>query len=127
MYTLPFSFASTIVHGEKIGRQIGFPTANFAATPREEDLEKGVHFGFCEIEGKKYSCLSYFGPRLVFGEVKNCFEVFIYDFAGDLYDSKLEVTLTDFLRQPMHFDGLPSLTAQLEKDKAAGEALRTTP
>ncbi len=87
--SLPFTFSGKIVHGERVGRTIGFPTANFDHVPNEEDLDNGVHVGFCRINKQKYYCLSYFGPRFLFGEVKNRFEVYIYDFTGQLYDKTL--------------------------------------
>jgi|SRR5579859_1267363 len=114
---LPFTFSGRIVHGEKVGRTIGFPTANFDHTPNENELDTGVHLGFCHIDNKKYYCLSYFGPRFIFGEVKNCFEVYIYNFAGQLYGETLSIALTNFLRPPIKINSLEQLRQQLEEDK----------
>ena len=118
------TFIATVVHGEKVGRTIGFPTANLDFVPDESVLRPGVYFGSCTVTGKKYDCLPYFGPRLIFGEVNNIFEVYIFDFAEEIYGQKMEIHITDFLRSPVKVDSLDALKALLENDKANGQKLR---
>ncbi|HYD35670.1 MAG TPA: riboflavin kinase [Vitreimonas sp.] len=119
----PRTYQGKVINGEKVGRKIGFPTANLDTLPSEENLNPGVYFGECVIDGHHYFGLAYFGPRLIFGEVKPNFEIYLYDFTSDLYDQVLEVTLTHYLRSPMPFDSLAALQTQLEQDKAMGQQL----
>jgi riboflavin kinase/FMN adenylyltransferase len=125
--SLPFEWSGLVVDGEKIGRTIGFPTANLDAIPSEENLATGVYFGSCEVKdaenasySKTFSCITYFGPRLVFSEVKNVFETYLYDFSGNLYGKTLHFSLTHFIRPPLKLNSLEELKSQLEKDKQAG-------
>lgn len=122
--TPPLIYSSTIVHGDKVGRQLGFPTANFKTAPNPADLESGVYLGQAWTKPEeKHHCLTYFGPRLIFGELHHNFEVFIYDFDGDLYDQILHVELSEFMRAPLPFTSLEALRIQLEEDKKAGQKL----
>lgn len=120
----PFSFTSTVIHGEKVGRTINFPTANLADNPSKKDLTQGVYFGTCQLsEATSHFCLVYFGPRYIFGEEKDNFEVYLYDFQGDLYGQSITVNLTHFLRPPLQLPDLNSLKVQLEQDKLLGSEL----
>jgi riboflavin kinase/FMN adenylyltransferase len=124
----PIEAAGLVVHGEKVGRTIGFPTANLdISTEVASTLEPGVYFGTCRISGKTqtWSCLPYFGPRFIFGEKNNVFEVFIYDFNQNIYDQMVEVTLTHYLRGPMDIRSLEHLQQQLTIDKETGKTLIT--
>lgn len=118
------TFAGTVIHGEKVGRTIEFPTANLDFVPSEVILKVGVYFGSCTVNGNTFDCLPYFGPRLIFGEVNNIFEVYIFDFAEEIYDQKIEIHITDFLRSPVKVNSLEALKALLENDKANGQKLR---
>jgi riboflavin kinase/FMN adenylyltransferase len=108
-----------VIHGEKVGRQMGFPTINLDVLPQDE-LPKGVYIGSCILKEQKHDCLAYFGPRLIFGEQKNCFEAYIYDFNEEVYGEEVEVQLFTFIRPPMPFTTLAALQAQLEQDKMKG-------
>src|SRR5260221_461226 len=114
-----FTHSGIVIHGEKVGRTIGFPTINIDVLPSSE-LAKGVYAGTCQIVGKEYDCIVYFGPRLIFGEKKDCFEAYIYNFDQKIYDQKVEFTMYAFIREPLPFTNLPDLQAQLEKDKIDG-------
>src|SRR5260221_11478568 len=115
-----FTHAGIVIHGEKVGRQIGFPTVNIDRLPSTE-LAKGVYVGSCLIDDKTYDCLAYFGPRLIFGEQKDCFEAYIYNFNQEIYGKNIEFTMLSFVRAPLPFTTLPDLKAQLEQDKIQGK------
>lgn len=124
---ISFSFDGTIVPGEQVGRTIGFPTANFAIAPSPTDLPQGVYFGWCEVDesSNSHPCLAYFGPRHIFGEVHLNFEVYVYNFSGDLYGKRVFAHLTHFVREPVKITTLPELQELLERDKQTGlELLR---
>jgi riboflavin kinase/FMN adenylyltransferase len=124
--TPPIRHLGTVIHGEKVGRTIGFPTANLAQTPNPESVKPGVYFGQSQVVGETtwYDCLVYFGPRYIFGEQVNSFEVFIYDFSGDMYGKELAVMLSHFQRHPEKITNLEQLQQLLERDKLVGETLR---
>lgn len=118
-----FSFSGKVIHGEKVGRTIGFPTANLDFLPRLNELERGVYFGHAHIDEKTYPCLAYFGPRYIFGEEKDNFEVYLYEFNRDLYGKRLFGNLDFFIRSPKKIQGLAALQKQLEDDKKIGLTL----
>jgi riboflavin kinase / FMN adenylyltransferase len=129
--TPPLHHSGVVVHGEKVGRTIGFPTANIAQAPTTDELKPGVYFGKCQAidsESKEepafYDCLAYFGPRYIFGEEVNSFEVFIYDFNQDLYGKTISVLLSHYQRPPQKVSSLDQLRQLLERDKLVGETLR---
>lgn len=124
---LPFKFTGKVIPGNKMGRKIGFPTANLDRVPRESALTPGVYAGTCNIyqddriKNQELKCLVYFGPRYVFGQKQNSFEVYLYNFDQSIYDLILEVTLTKFIRAPKKTASLIELKEQLEKDKRLGQ------
>ncbi len=122
MTTLPRVITGTVISGDQIGRTIGFPTANLKTSDISADLEPGVYYAECELReiGEVKPGLAYFGPRLIFGELTNSFEIYLYDFDRDVYGQELAVTLLAFMRPPLQIDSLPELKAQLEHDKQAG-------
>ncbi|MBL9062170.1 bifunctional riboflavin kinase/FAD synthetase [Tabrizicola sp.] len=110
-----------VIHGEKRGRELGFPTANMELSglhlPRfgvyavKVDVLTGPHAG-------SYMGASSLGVRPMFdGEVPNI-ETFLFDFKGDLYGHHLSIALVDFLRPEMKFDGLAALITQMDADCA---------
>ena len=110
-----------VIHGEKRGRELGYPTANMALT--------GLHlprFGVYAVkvdvltgpQAGSYMGASSLGVRPMFnGEVPNL-ETYLLDFKGDLYGHHLSVALVEFLRPELKFDGLPALITQMEADCA---------
>ncbi len=121
--TLPQTISGKVIHGEEVGRTIGFPTANLDVNPSEENIDAGVYFGKCQIGDETYFCLPYFGPRLIFGETKNVFEVYIFDFDQKIYDQTVTVQLIKFMRPPVQVHSLAELKELLETDKANGRLL----
>ena len=115
-----------IIHGEKRGRELGFPTANMALT--------GLHlprFGVYAVkvdvlsgpQAGSYMGAASLGVRPMFaGEVPNL-ETFLLDFKGDLYGHHISVALVEYLRDEMKFDGLPALIEQMNADCARARAI----
>lgn len=110
-----------VLHGDKRGRELGFPTANMAITglhpPRfgvyavKVDVLSGPHRG-------SYHGAASIGVRPMFGiNQPNC-ESFLFDFSGDLYGEHLSVALVNYLRPEMKFDSLDALIAQMHEDCA---------
>lgn len=108
-----------VLHGDKRGRDLGYPTANMAVNglhlPRlgiyavKVDVLTGPHRG-------TYDGAASLGVRPMFGTNRPNLESFLFDFSGDLYGEHLSVALVDWLRPEMVFDGLPALIAQMNAD-----------
>lgn len=108
-----------VLHGDKRGRDLGFPTANMAITalhpPRfgvyavKVDVLTGPHAG-------SYDGAASLGVRPMFGENLPNLETFLFDFDGDLYGAEISVGLVEFLRPEVKFDGLEALIAQMNAD-----------
>lgn len=124
--TEPFLVTGKVIPGDQQGRTIGFPTANLDVDLDPAQLAPGVYKSICTIgesadQEKNYVGLAYFGPRLVFGEKRNNFEVFLVDFSGSLYEQTLQVELTHFIREPLPFESMEKLKIQLEDDLAQAQ------
>ncbi|MGE3278540.1 MAG: riboflavin kinase, partial [Candidatus Altimarinota bacterium] len=105
-----------VEHGIKMGRVLGFPTANIKL---DLQLEKpyGVYVVHAKVDKMKRKGLLYFGPRKTDGLPENIVcEVTLLDFEGDLYEKKVKFQIGKFIRGPMHFDSTEALQKQIEKD-----------
>lgn len=115
-----------VLHGEKRGRELGFPTANMSMDglhlPRF-----GVYAVLVDIltgpQAGHYHGAASLGVRPMFGENRPNLETFLFDFKGDLYGQHLSVALVDYLRPELKFDGLPALIAQMDADCRKARAL----
>ncbi|MDP3262053.1 MAG: bifunctional riboflavin kinase/FAD synthetase [Tabrizicola sp.] len=110
-----------VLHGEKRGRELGYPTANMSVDglhlPR-----LGVYAVLVDIltglQKGSYHGVASLGVRPMFGENRPNLETFLFDFKGDLYGQHLSVALVDFLRPELKFDSLPALITQMDADSA---------
>ena len=108
-----------VIHGEKRGRELGYPTANMSVAglhlPKlgvyavKVDVLNGPHRG-------SYNGAASLGVRPMFGVNQPNLETFIFDFKGDLYGAHLSVAFVDYLRPELKFDGLPALISQMNAD-----------
>lgn len=107
-----------VIKGEAVGRKIGFPTANLELSklPR---LKHGVYAALVIFNRQNYLGLAYFGPRYIFGQKTDNFEVYIFNFDQTIYGRKLTVKLLKFLRPPQAVKRLSRLKRLLERDVAA--------
>ena len=104
-----------VIHGKKIGRALGFPTANMSLEAYP-DVERGVYRSEVEIDGRKYRAMSNVGIRPSVGGKELLLETHIIDFVGDLYGRRLSVTLVEKLRDEKRFASIGDLKDQLSKD-----------
>ena len=119
-----------VIHGEKRGRDLGYPTANMSL--------KGLHlpcFGiyavFADVltgpQQGSYMGAASLGVRPMFGQNQPNLETYLFDFNGDLYGQHLSIAFVDYLRPELKFDGLPGLLAQMATDCArARDILQAT-
>ncbi len=115
-----------VIHGEKRGRELGYPTANMSVAGLH--LPKlGVYAVKVDIltgpQAGSYLGASSIGVRPMFGENTPNLETYIFDFKGDLYGQHLSVGLIDYLRPEMKFDGLPGLLTQMAADCTQARAI----
>ena len=108
-----------ILHGEKRGRELGYPTANmsiadlhppkFGVYAVKADVMTGPHKG-------SYHGAASIGARPMFGENVPNLETFLFDFTGDLYGAHMSVALVEYLRPEAKFDSLDGLITQMDAD-----------
>ncbi|MBX3560220.1 MAG: bifunctional riboflavin kinase/FAD synthetase [Sphingomonas sp.] len=122
LLTRPFAIEGVVEHGDKRGRELGFPTANVGLgnylRPR---------FGIYAVrgrlpEGRTVDGVANLGIRPMFESAKELLEPWFFDFDGDLYGATIEVELIAHLRDEAAFDGLDALKAQIRRDAAAAKA-----
>ncbi len=120
----PYQFTGEVVHGNKMGRTIGFPTANLVCNYAYKILPaQGVYKVMAEVQGTKYQAVLNIGVRpTVSGEAKQQTEVHILDFDQDLYGSMITVEVHRKLRDEQKFGSIDELKAQIHLDIA--ESLR---
>ena len=124
LLTRPFAMRGKVVHGDKRGREIGYPTAN---------LELGNYqrpkFGIYAVtghlpDGRVLNGAANIGVRPTFEPPKELLEPYFFDFSEDLYGQEIEVAFHHFIRPEQKFDGLDALKEQMASDcKRARELL----
>ncbi|APE27590.1 bifunctional riboflavin kinase/FAD synthetase [Aurantiacibacter gangjinensis] len=124
LLTRPFTVRGTVIHGDKRGRELGYPTAN---------MELGAYirprFGIYAVTGTVLSTgqqlkgAANLGVRPQFDPPKELLEPYFFDFEGDLYGEALDVAFHHFLRPEAKFDDLGALMDQMARDCAKARSL----
>ena len=126
LLTRPFAIRGEVVHGDKRGREIGYPTANIELGPYLRP-RFGIYAVTARVlaTGETLKGAASLGVRPMFDPPKELLEPYFFDFAGDLYGRELEVELCHFLRPEMKFDTLAALQDQMARDcREAGGLLK---
>jgi riboflavin kinase / FMN adenylyltransferase len=113
----PYTITGKVVHGNHIGRELGFPTANLVTEDYKLIPANGIYAVKVQIENKSYNGMLSIGNRPTFDNGKRSIEVNILHFKDDIYDQEISLQLVYFLREEIRFDSRESLIAQMEKDK----------
>ena len=115
-----------ILHGEKRGRELGYPTANLSIDGLHPPAF-GVYAVLVDVlegpQAGRYHGVASLGVRPMFGENKANLETFIFDFKGDLYGKHVSVALVDHLRGEEKFDSLDALITQMDADSAQARSI----
>ncbi|WDI32556.1 bifunctional riboflavin kinase/FAD synthetase [Hyphococcus flavus] len=111
----PWSVTRSVEEGRKVGRTIGFPTANMTLGSLVEP-RNGVYATRAVVNGKVYGAVSNFGRRPTVGSDAPLLETYLFDFEGDLYGQEIQISFHAFLRDEKKFDGLDALKAQIAED-----------
>jgi riboflavin kinase / FMN adenylyltransferase len=107
---------STVEHGVQRGRQLGFPTANLRIAPNKLLPATGIYAVRVDLEDVTYPGALSIGFRPTFGGNTLTVEVFILDFAEDIYDRLLNVWFVQRLRAEKRFASVPALLQQMARD-----------
>ena len=110
----PYSVSGKIIHGEKRGREIGFPTANIKLEPNI--LLSGVYAVSTIISGSKYNAVANIGYKPTFSGKQYLFEANIFNFSGDLYGERLEFNIISKIRETKKFNNVNELKEHIDKD-----------
>ena len=127
MLGYPYFIEGTIVAGHKVGRTIGFPTANIAINDVHKFIPgEGVYAVELQIEGDdaRRRGMLYIGgrPTFVTLEEVRSIELNVFDFDGDIYHKKVQVFFCEYLRAEIKFDTPEKLAKQLGEDREAVKA-----
>lgn len=113
-----YSISGRVSHGRKLGRTIGFPTANIPLK-RTVSPVSGVYVVETSIDGRMVGGVANVGQRPTVNGVRQQLEVHFFDFAEDLYGRQLEVCLLHKLREEVKFPSFEALKTQIELDAEA--------
>jgi len=115
-----YSVTAEVIVGNKIGRTMGFPTANLELPQEYMIIKGGVYACLVDYDGKTYKAMANIGHRPTIGdrgENQPIIEVNLFSFDGDLYGKHIRVHFIDRIRDEEKFNGLEALKAQLEQDR----------
>ena len=121
----PWFVTGRVVHGEKRGRELGYPTANIRL-----DKNCGLKHGIYAVrvgrgQGKdqvRFDGVASFGRRPTFDNGAPLLEIFLFDFKGDLYGAALDTAFIAFIRDELKFDSVDALVRQMDNDSAKARA-----
>src|SRR6476660_7505428 len=117
----PWFVTGEVIHGEKRGRDLGYPTANIRLD-NNCSLKHGIYAVRVGRGARRLDGVASFGRRPTFDNGAPLLEVFLFDFKGDLYGTVLDVAFIGFIRDELKFDTIEALIRQLDDDSARARA-----
>ena len=119
------ALSAPVLHGKRLGRSLGFPTANQEFAPDGGEISSGVYAVICQVDGQRYIGVSDVGirPSVTQGDdhILRC-ETFLLDFSGDLYGKNMTVFFYQKLREETEFSSLDMLREAIEKNVSQAKA-----
>ena len=123
LLTRPFAIEGPVQHGAKLGRELGYPTANMSLANYLRPAY-GIYAVRGRLaDGRVLNGVANLGIRPSFDPPEELLESFFFDFDDDLYDQVLEVSLIDYLRPEAKFDSMDALKVQMDADAAKARTL----
>jgi riboflavin kinase/FMN adenylyltransferase len=120
----PWFVSGEVIHGDKRGREFGFPTANLKLDPSCA-LKHGIYAVRVAVGSTRYDGVASFGRRPMFDDGTALLETFLFDFAGDLYGKRIDVAFIGWIRHEQNFASIDLLKRAMMGDAAqARDALR---
>ena len=111
-----FTYTSQVVHGDKRGRKLGFPTANLEIDDKHSMLPNGAYVVRVKVREKIFKGIANIGDNPTFKVAKRRLEIFIDDFNDDIYGEKISVSFIEKIRDEKTFDSVDELKSQLRAD-----------
>ncbi len=121
-----YTLHGTVVEGQRVGRKLGFPTANIEASdPNKLIPGYGVYAVEVALEGDRYGGMLNIGSRPTFNKNADnrSIEVHIFNFSGNIYNREITLTFAGKIRDEQKFSSVKALTEQLKKDKVAAQQI----
>ncbi|MBA4347514.1 MAG: hypothetical protein C0413_01485 [Clostridiales bacterium] len=119
-----YTLSGTVVQNKRIGRRIGFPTANIEADPRRVIPANGVYATFASVGGAAYRAVTNIGTNPTVHGDKLTIETHLINFDADIYGQQLTIAFRKRLRGEAMFDSLDALKEQIRLDVEAAAAYR---
>lgn len=120
----PYALSGRVVEGQKLGRRLGYPTANLRPTADKMVPGRGVYAVDARVDGVPYAAMLNIGCRPTVDDGRGAtIEAHLFDFNGDLYGRDMQVNFLHRLRDEQHFDTLEALQQQLANDARRARAL----
>ena len=119
----PYSMVGRVIRGERLGRQLGFPTANLRLERRRSPLAGIFAVWVHGIGAAPLPAVASLGRRPTVGGAEMLLEVHVFDFSGDLYGRRIEVEFVAKLREEAHFEGVEALVRQMHEDARQARAI----
>ena len=118
----PWFVAGPVIHGDKRGRDLGYPTANIRLD-KTCGLKHGIYAVRVGRGRERFDGVASFGRRPTFDNGAPLLEIFLFDFNGDLYGATLDVAFIGFIREELKFDSAEKLVGQMNDDSARARAM----
>ncbi len=118
----PYTLSGKVIHGRKLGRQLGVPTANISLQRKRLPFEGVFVIDAITEEGGRYRGVANVGVRPTVDGESPLLEVHLFDFDQEIYGQRLQVEFRGFVRDEQKFDGLPQLQQQIQNDIAFARA-----
>lgn len=120
-----YSLTGEVVHGEKRGRQIGYPTANIDVWSEQVIPANGIYAGWALVGDERFMAMTNVGVRPTFDGTNVTVEAYLLDFDRDLYGQQLTFTFEKYMRPEAKFTTIPDLIARIDQDVIEGRAYLT--
>lgn len=121
MLSRPYMLSGKVINGKKLGRTIGFPTANLEINKEKVIPAKGVYYTNVEINGEIFKGITSVGNNPTVNGKELTVETYILDFDNDIYEKEIIVYFIDKIRDEIKFNNIYELTNQLQQDKKYAE------
>jgi riboflavin kinase / FMN adenylyltransferase len=123
----PWFVSAKVIHGDRRGRELGYPTANMRLDP-DCGLKHGIYAVRVGVGERRYDGVASFGRRPMFDQGTVLLEVFLFDFAGNLYGETIDVAFLEWIRPERTFDSVEDLVRRMNEDaQLARAALAAAP
>jgi riboflavin kinase / FMN adenylyltransferase len=117
-----YSVSGRVISGQRLGRTFGVPTANIALEPTNR-LAHGIYAVVARVDGRAFPAVASFGTRPTVDDGPPLLEVHLLDFDADLYGREMEVDFVERIRDELKFDSIPSLVAEMARDKERARSI----